>query len=93
MAFERLEPFGDAHMDQRFKVLASWLCTVCGKSSTAYQAGDIKGISPEMPPDSDVDESDADAELWDDADGDTSHGGSASSADVLRDLREQNLFR
>ena len=91
MAFERLEPFGDAHMDQRFKVLASWLCTVCGISSKAYQADDIKGISPEMPFYSDVE--DSDAEPWDDADGDPSHVGSASSADVLRDLREQNLFR
>ena len=82
MAFEQIEPFGDAHMDKRFKVLASWLVTFLS-SSRAYQADEIKGISPELPAlDESLDES---LEVNDGAAG-------VSSADVLRDLAEQQLF-
>jgi hypothetical protein len=83
MAFERIEPFGDAHDDKRFKVLASWICTFLS-ASKAYSADDIKGISPEISP---VERDDSDETLED------SDESGPSSADVLRDIAEQNLFR
>lgn len=92
MAFERLEPFGDLQADKRFKVLAAWLCTLLG--SKAYAPDDIKGISAEIPPD--LDEDADDAEPWDEAD-DSDFELRASdfppTAAVLRDLKEQAIFR
>jgi hypothetical protein len=90
MAFERIEPFGDAHADKRVKVLAAWICTFLSQSKS-FSPDDITGISPEMPPlerdPDDVDEGfDADEPF------DAENVG-PSSADVLRDIAEQNLFR
>ena len=88
-AFDQLQPIGDQHMDQRFKALGAWLCTLLG--SKAYQPDDIKGISPEIPARVD-DVENAEQPLDDDPD-DYEFCASSTSADVLRDYREQSLFR
>lgn len=73
-------------MDQRFKALGAWLCTMLG--SKAFQPEDIKGISPEITETS----FNADEPLDDDP-GDLEIRANATSADVLRDYREQSQFR
>lgn len=83
-AFDRIRPIGESQMDQRFKVLAAWFCTMLG--SKAYQPDDIKGITPEIPEDLD-----AATEAEDLLDDEISP--EATSADILRDYREQSLFR
>jgi len=85
-AFDRLQPIGEQQMDQRFKALGAWLCTMLG--SVAFQPDDIKGISAEIPDSV----SPADELLEDDPDN-PEFSTSATSMDVLRDCREQSIFR
>jgi hypothetical protein len=85
-AFDRIQPIGESQMDQRFKTLGAWLCTMLG--TKAYQPEDIKGISPELPPDTSAIEEES---LEDDPEDYEPREG-ATSADVLRDFREQSFF-
>lgn len=85
-AFDRLQPIGEQQMDQRFKALGAWLCTMLG--SKAFQPEDIKGISPEIL----EGVSPAEQPLEDDPD-DYETRSSSTNADVLRDYREQSIFR
>ncbi len=73
-------------MDQRFKALGAWLCTMLG--SKAFQPDDIKGISPEIP-----DEVAATEQPLEDDPDENETRSTSTSADVLRDYREQSLFR
>jgi hypothetical protein len=87
MAFEELEPFGESRIDARVKVAIAWL--VSHLREKPIDPEDIKGISPEISePVDDVDEPliDSIPELSDEPSG-------PSSAAILRDLAEQNIFR
>jgi hypothetical protein len=83
LAFDQLQGFGDEQEDQRFKVLIAWFCTMLG--SKAYSPDDIKGISRgEFREVADDFLDDVELPVWSE---------STASADVLRDVEEQNAFR
>jgi hypothetical protein len=87
MAFDQLEPFGESRIDARVKVAIAWL--VSHLREKPIDPEDIKGISPEISePVDDPDEPliDSTPELDETPDG-------PSSAAILRDLAEQNIFR
>jgi hypothetical protein len=87
MAFDQLEPFGESRIDARVKVAIAWL--VSHLREKPIDPDDIKGISPEISePLDDVDEplDYSGPEVSDDPVG-------PSSAAILRDLAEQNIFR
>lgn len=86
MAFDRLEPFGESRTDARFKVALAWL--VSHLREEPIDPEDIRGISPEISEPA----NEADEPLDIDA-GEDPATSEPSSAAVLRDLAEQNIFR
>jgi len=93
-AFEQIEPFGAPRIEQLLKVALAWI--VSHLSDKALTPDDIKGISPPEPePEPDPDDSAADdADFSDGRSSDADFGGEGhpTSADILRDLREQQAF-
>lgn len=92
MAFETLEPWGwpvlGAILDWMRKALALILSSTSGSQLDESQMPRINVTSDEDPSDESQEPlTAADAEFSDVADGEP------TSADILRDLREQNLFR
>lgn len=87
-AYDRIEPIGPPRAEHLLKVALAWV--VSHLAEKAMEPDDIKGISVEMP------EPSEDIELLEDTDDadsiDQPETVRASSAAILRDLSEQNLF-
>jgi len=92
MAFDQISPIGDERIDHRTKAALAWI--VSHLAEKAISPDEIKGISPPETGDGSPEsgeEPDSEPLEYSDAEfgGD---GHEPTSADILRDMREQQMF-